>query len=77
LALLFLFPPNYRYLQYILIYETDSELVISFFNRANFIFGICLFCIYVRNTIYVVNETRFHVVLMARYLHFIVLITLP
>jgi hypothetical protein len=43
--------------------------MISFFNRANPFFGVCLFCIYVRNKIYVMEIEMFEPVLMARNLH--------
>jgi hypothetical protein len=43
-----------------------SEPVISFSIRANPFHRVCLFCNFVTSTIYVLNETRFQVVLMAR-----------
>jgi hypothetical protein len=42
-------------------------LVISFFNRANPLSRICLFCNFVRNRIYVLECELFEPVSMARY----------
>jgi len=36
-------------------FEIGSEPVISFFNEGKSIFGVCLFCIFVTNTIYVIS----------------------
>ena len=43
-----------------------SEPVISFLNRANSFSGICPFCIFVTNTIYVIKIEMFEPVSMAR-----------
>ena len=47
------------------ILTVGSEVVISFLNRADPFHRVCFFCNFVRNTIYVLNEPRFQVVLMA------------
>jgi hypothetical protein len=41
--------------------------VISFLNRANHFSEVCLFCNFVRNTIYVMEAEMFKPVFMARY----------
>ena len=46
--------------------KADSEPVISFFNRANSFYRVCLFCISVRNKIYVLEVEMLEPVLMAR-----------
>jgi hypothetical protein len=50
--------------------KAGSEVVISFFNRADPFSGFCLFCIFVTNTIYVVECEVFGPVVMARYQKF-------
>jgi hypothetical protein len=47
--------------------KAGSEPVISFFNRANPFHRACLFCISVRNTIYVIKIEMLGLVSMARY----------
>jgi hypothetical protein len=39
-------------------------------RKANLIFGVCLFCIFVRNTIYAISIDSLQVALLARYLVF-------
>jgi hypothetical protein len=51
-----------------LILATFQLVVISFFNRGKFISLGLIFCIFVTNTIYVINKSWLQVVLMARYL---------
>jgi hypothetical protein len=46
--------------------KVDSEVVISFFNRANPFHRVCLFCNFVRNRIYVIKIEMFKPVFMAR-----------
>ena len=50
--------------------KAGSEPVISFFNRANPFNRVCLFCIFVTNTIYVVKIEMLEPVSMARYRKF-------
>jgi hypothetical protein len=50
--------------------KAGSEPVISFLNRANSFSRVCLFCIFVRNKIYVMEIEVLQLVLMARYLKF-------
>jgi len=52
------------------ILTAGSEPVISFLNRTNSFCGVCLFCIFVRNTIYVIENDVLEPVFMARYLKF-------
>jgi hypothetical protein len=49
--------------------KASSEVVISFFKRANPFPGICLFCIFARNKIYVTDIEMLRPVVLARYLH--------
>ena len=44
-----------------------SESVISFFIRANAFSGVCFFCNFVRNKIYVIEIEMFEPVVLARY----------
>jgi len=46
--------------------KAASEPVISFFNRANPFNRVCLFCNFVRNTIYVIKIEMFEPVVLAR-----------
>ncbi len=46
--------------------KAGSELVISFLNRANPFSGVCLFCISVTNTIYVMGIEMLGPVVLAR-----------
>ena len=48
------------------ILTVGSEPVISFFNEGKFFFWICLFCIFVRNKIYVLEVEMLEPVFMAR-----------
>jgi len=48
--------------------KVSSEPVISFFNRANPFDRVCLFCISVRNKIYVMAIEMLEPVVLARYL---------
>jgi hypothetical protein len=43
-----------------------KKSVISFFNRANLFSGICLFCNFVRNKIYVIEIEMLEPVVLAR-----------
>jgi len=54
MTLLFYFP-QCEYLQFICNLEASSKAVISFSIRANPFSGICLFCNFVRNKIYVLE----------------------
>ena len=51
--------------------KAGSEVVISFFNRANPFCRVCLFCNFVRNKIYVLEVEMLELVLLASYLHFL------
>jgi hypothetical protein len=46
--------------------KVDSEVVISFLNRADPFSGVCLFCNFVRNKIYVIKIEVLEPVSMAR-----------
>jgi hypothetical protein len=48
--------------------KAGSEHVISFFNRANPFNRVCLFCISVRNRIYVMEIEMLEPVVLARYM---------
>jgi hypothetical protein len=56
----------YCYISVIL--TTFQLVVISFFNRANPFSGVCLFCIFVTNTIYVIKIEVLEPVVLVRYL---------
>jgi hypothetical protein len=45
----------------------DSEVVISFLNKADPFSRVCLFCNFVRNRIYVLEIEMFGPVVLARY----------
>jgi hypothetical protein len=62
---LFFLSTNFRYLQYILIFETDSEPVISFFNKGKSFSPGLPFCFFVDFTIYVIGVDQTWVALMA------------
>ena len=67
MALLFYWcPADNCYVSKIL--TVDSESVISFSIRANLLFGVCLFCNFVRNRIYVMEIEMLEPVVLARYL---------
>ena len=43
---------GFVHLQYIFSLAKNREVVFSDIIKANLIFGVCLFCIFVKNTIY-------------------------
>ena len=57
--------PNCMLLQFILIFETDSESVISFFNKGKSSSPGLPFCFFVNFTIYVIGVDKPWVALMA------------
>jgi hypothetical protein len=57
-----------KYLQFICNLEASSKVVISFSVRANHFSRVCLFCISVRNRIYVIEIEVPEPVVLARYL---------
>jgi len=63
--------PDCMLLLYIPYFNASSKVVISFLNRANPFSGVCLFCISVRNKIYVLEIEMFGPVVVARNLYFL------
>jgi len=55
-----------RFLQYNKAQHNFKNFVFLDIRRANPIFGLCLYCIFVRNTIYVIQLESIQVVRMAR-----------
>ena len=64
---LLLYYPGFDFCYVSNILTVGSEPVISFFNKGKLISLGLPFCIFVTNTIYVLNETRFLVVRIAIY----------
>ena len=63
----FSYCPNFEYLQFIKARHNFKNVVFSDIRKANLIFGLCLFCIFVKNTIYELLMEVFRPVLVARY----------
>ena len=68
MALLY-YCPTFDYCNVSVVFKVDSKVVISFSKRANPFDGVCLFCIFVRNEIYVMEIEVFEPVVLASYLH--------